>query len=59
VAVTKRGAGQAVNAARHGISYERACDRLLEIPALQQSAWGVVLSGLFFVYFFVTGQRKK
>jgi hypothetical protein len=31
---------------------------LLEIPAFRQSGPGVVLSGLFFVTFFVTGQRK-
>jgi hypothetical protein len=41
---TKRGGGVAVNAERHGISYKRACDRLLEIPAFRQSALEVVLS---------------
>jgi hypothetical protein len=32
---------------------------LLEIPAFRQSGPGVVLSGLFFGSFFVTGQRKN
>jgi hypothetical protein len=58
LASTKRKAGVAVNDARLEISYKRACVRLLEIAALQQRALGIVLSGLFFVTFFVTGQRK-
>jgi hypothetical protein len=41
VAGTKRGGGEAVNAERHRISYKRACDRLLEIPAFRQSGPGV------------------
>jgi len=44
MAVTKRDGGEAVNAGRHGISYKGACDPLLEIPALRQRAWAVVLS---------------
>jgi hypothetical protein len=37
LAMTKRGACEDVNAERHGISYKRACVRLLEIPAFRQS----------------------
>ena len=44
LAVTKRGGWMEVNVVRLGISYKRACVRLLEIPALRQSAWAFVLS---------------
>jgi hypothetical protein len=57
LAVTKRGAGEAVNDERHGISYKRACDRLLEIPAFRQS--GEESFCLDFSCFVLFGKKKN